>query len=139
MDEDVRVEDSILLSTKKSLGLDPSVTEFDPDITMCINSALNVLTQLGVGPTKGFSISSKEDTWDGLIGDEPRLNLVKTYIFLKTKMAFDPPTIGGLMTSYQEQIKELEWRINVQVDPAYTFDDKEDVSCTITNCTTTDV
>lgn len=129
MDEDVKVEDSILLSTKKSLGLEPTMEAFDPDIIMCINSALNVLTQLGVGPVEGFSISSKEDTWDGFIGEEPRLNMVKTYIYLKTKMVFDPPTIGGLMTSYQEQIKELEWRINVQVDPAYTFDDKEDALC----------
>lgn len=124
MDEDVRVEDSILLSTKKSLGLDPSVTDFDPDIIMCINTALNILTQLGVGPIDGFSISSEEDTWEQFIGEEPRLNMVKTYIFMKTKMIFDPPTIGGLMTAYQEQIKELEWRINVQVDPAYTFDER---------------
>lgn len=123
---DVKTEDSILLSVKKSLGLDPSVTDFDPDIIMCINTALNILTQLGVGPIEGFSIASEEDTWEQFIGEEPRLNLVKTYIFMKTKMIFDPPTIGGLMTAYQEQIKELEWRINVQVDPAYTFDEKEE-------------
>lgn len=119
---DVKVEDSILLSTKKSLGLDPSMEHFDTDIIMCVNTALNVLTQLGVGPIEGFSISSAEETWDQFLGDETRLNLVKTYVFLKTKMIFDPPTIGGLISSYQEQLKEYEWRINVQVDPEDTFD-----------------
>lgn len=125
MDENVKVEDSIVLSTKKSLGLTPEITEFDPDIIMCINTALNILSQIGVGPIEGFSVFSNENTWGEFIGEDPRLNIVKTYVFLKTKMIFDPPTIGGLMNSYQDQIKELEWRINVQVDPVYTFDNRE--------------
>lgn len=120
--EDVRVEDSILLSTKKSLGIEPEVTHFDPDIIVCINSALNVLTQLGVGPNEGFSISSADDTWDSFIGSEKRLNMVKTYIVLKTKLMFDPPNIGSVMEAYKEQIKEYECRINYQVDPGDAFD-----------------
>lgn len=124
MDENVKILDSILLSTKKSLGLDPSVTEFDPDIIMCINTSLNVLTQLGVGPIEGFSISSEENIWSEFIGEDPRLNIVKSYVYLKTKMIFDPPTVGSLVSACNDQIKELEWRINVQVDPEDTFDER---------------
>lgn len=124
MMDEKKVRNSILLSVKKSLGINPDMTQFDPDIIMCINSALNNLTQLGVKPANGFSISSDEEEWGQLIGDEQRLNLVKSYVFLKTKMIFDPPTIGGLLNAHQEQIKELEWRINAQVDPDYTFDEE---------------
>lgn len=124
MDENVKILDSILLSTKKSLGLDPSVTEFDPDIIMCINTSLNVLTQLGVGPIEGFNISSEENIWSEFIGEDPRLNIVKSYVYLKTKMIFDPPTVGSLVSACNDQIKELEWRINVQVDPEDTFDER---------------
>lgn len=121
---DVKVEDSILLSVKKNLGLDPSMTHFDPDITMCINTALNVLTQLGVGPVDGFVISSEDNTWDQFIGEDRRLNMVKTYVSIKTKLIFDPPTVGAVMESYKEQVKEYEWRLNVQVDPEDTFDEE---------------
>lgn len=121
MDE-IKVEDSILLSTKKSLGLDPSMTHFDPDITMCINSALNVLTQYGVGSIEGFAIESDKETWNEFIGEEKRLNMVKSYVYLKTKLMFDPPTVGALMQSYKEQIQEYECRIGYQVDPEDTFD-----------------
>lgn len=122
---DVKVEDSILLSVKKSLGLEPSMTHFDPDIIMCINSAFNVLTQLGVGPIEGFSISSYENDWTEFI-DDVRLNMVKTYIFLKTKIVFDPPTGNAVLECYKEQIKEYEWRLNCQVDPSNTFDENKE-------------
>lgn len=123
MEENVKVgNNSILLSIKKSLGLSSDVDVFDIDIIMCINSALNILTQLGVGPVKGFSIASEEETWDQFIGEDPRLNMAKTYIFLKTKLTFDPPTTSGILEAYKEQIKEYECRLSYQVDPEYTFD-----------------
>jgi hypothetical protein len=115
-------EDSILDCTKKSLGIDEDATEFDTDIIMLINSALNVLTQLGVGPTDGYAISSSADTWDQFLGNDLRLNMAKSYVFLKVKMAFDPPTVGGVLSSYAEQIKEYESRLNYAVDPINTFD-----------------
>lgn len=121
---DIKVEDSILLSTKKNLGLDPSMTHFDPDIIMCINSALNVLTQLGVGPIDGFIITSQDETWDQFIGDEKRLNMVKSHIYLKTKIVFDPPTGNAVLETYKEQIREYECRLSYQVDPEYTFDQR---------------
>lgn len=122
MGEELKVEDSILLSIKKNLGLAPDMDNFDVDLIITINSALNILTQLGVGPNEGFSISSSENTWDEFISDEKRLNLVKTYVQLKTKVIFDPPSIGSVSNSYAELIKELEWRINAQADPGDNFD-----------------
>lgn len=127
MADAISTADSILLSTKKSLGLPEEVEDFDPDIIMCINSALNVLTQLGVGPVKGVSISSKEDTWDLLIGDDPRLNMAKSLVYLRTKVAFDPPTGNAILESYREQIREYECRLSYQVDPGYAFDEEEEV------------
>lgn len=118
----VSIEDSILLSVKKKLGLDPTLTQFDPDIIMAINTSLNILTQLGVGPVEGISISSENDTWDQLIGDEIRLNMAKTYVWLRTRLIFDPPTTNALLASVKEQIAEYEVRLNYQVDPDYTFD-----------------
>lgn len=124
MEEDaaVAIEDSILLSVKKSLGLDPSLTQFDIDIIMAINTALNILTQLGVGPVEGFSISSEKETWDSFIGDEIRLNMVKTYVWLRVRLIFDPPTTNALLDSVKTQITEYEVRLNYQVDPDDTFD-----------------
>lgn len=119
---DVKVEDSILLSTKKSLGIDPHMEHFDPDIIMCINSAFNILTQLGVGPSDGFSISSANDRWDQFTGEGPWWNMVKSYIFMKTRILFDPPTGNALLQCYQDQIREFECRLNYRVDPEDTFD-----------------
>jgi hypothetical protein len=115
-------ENSILSCTKKNLGIDDDFTGFDADVIMCVNTSLNVLTQLGVGPKEGFSISSKDETWDQFIGDNKRLNMVKSYIFMKTKLMFDPPTISAVLSAYQEQVKEYESRLNYEVDPPETFE-----------------
>lgn len=124
IDPETILEDSILSSTKKSLGLEPEITQFDPDIIMCINSVLNILTQLGVGPSQGFMVLSKDATWKQFLGDDQRLNMAKGYIFMKVKLMFDPPSIAAVLSSYQELIKEYEWRLNCQVDPIEAFDDE---------------
>lgn len=120
--EDIKVEDSILLSIKKQLGSCLDTDHFDPDVIITINGALNILTQLGVGPVEGFSISSSQETWKDFVGDDKRLKMVTTYVYLKAKLVFDPPTTGAVLEVCKELIKEYEWRINVQVDPPYTFD-----------------
>lgn len=102
---------SILDSVKKSIGIDKEYAAFDPDIIMHINSVLATLNQLGVGPESGFSIEDSSTTWNELIGDDPRYNSVKTYVFLKVRTLFDPPTASHLMTAMNEQIREFEWRI----------------------------
>jgi len=108
------VNDSILTSTKKALGLDEGYEAFDPDIIMHINSALSRLNQLGIGPELGFMIEDKEALWDTFLGSDPRLNNVKTYVYLRVRLLFDPPQTGFHTQAMQEQIKELEWLINAQ-------------------------
>lgn len=109
--------ESILDSVKKGLGIIFSYTEFDSDIIMGINTSFSVLTQLGVGPAEGFSISDNTTEWSDYLSNDPRLNMVKTYVTKKTKLFFDPPTTGPLSEAFNKTLNELEWRINVAVDP----------------------
>lgn len=107
--------DSILTSIKKLLGIAEDYTYFDADIIMYINSALMILNQLGVG-TSGFAIKDSADTWTDFIPDGRDLGLVKTYVYFKVKLAFDPPLSSAVIESVNNQLNELEWRINVEVD-----------------------
>jgi hypothetical protein len=112
-----KVDKSILLSTKKLLGLDENYEIFDTDVVIHINSALAILNQLGVGPENGFRITGKKETWSDFLGDdETLLNTVKDYVYLKTRLVFDPP-VGSMIDLMKSQIAELEWRINVSVEP----------------------
>lgn len=111
------MNDSILTTIKKLLGIAEDDTSFDTDVIININMALNVLLQLGVGPKNGFSITGNTETWSDYINDMSKLEMVKTYIYLKVKLIFDPPQSSRVIESIENQIKELEWRANVQVDP----------------------
>ena len=106
-------DDSILTGTKKPLGLDEDYTVYDPDIMMHINSVFVTLNQLGIGPDAGFSIEDKSSVWSDFLGNDPRLNNVKTYTYLRVKILFDPPQTSYLVDAMQKQIAELEWRLNV--------------------------
>lgn len=108
--------DSILTSIKKLLGLTDEYTNFDTDIIIHINSVLMVLNQLGVGPSEGFSIQDKSSTWDEFITEESKLEAVRTYIYLKVKLVFDPPLNSSVMEALKQSINELEWRLNVQAE-----------------------
>ena len=108
----ISTSSSILDSTKKTLGLSPDYDVFDPDIIMHINTVFSFLQQLGVGPTEGFMIEDASTTWDEFISDT-RLNSIKSYIFLRVKLLFDPPQTSFVLSAMKEQIQELEWRINV--------------------------
>jgi len=108
------VDESILTSIKEQLGL-ANVDDFDKILIPHINTALNTLTQIGVGDcTTGYIIRDGTETWSDFFTDE-RIAMIQNYIFLKVKLSFDPPT-GSVLTAYQEMIKELEWRINAVVD-----------------------
>lgn len=109
--------DSILTSIKKLLGITEEYENFDQDIIMHINSAFMILNQLGVGPKSGFSISDKSSTWDEFIPENSNLEAVKTYVHLKVKLMFDPPLSSTVIEAIKTQINELEWRLNVSVDP----------------------
>jgi hypothetical protein len=107
---------SILDSVKKDLGIEVQYTHFAPDVIMGINSAFSILTQLGVGPSSGFSIEDRTALWTDFIPDDNHLEFVKSYVSKKTKQLFDPPQTGPLASALDQVLKELEWRINVAVE-----------------------
>lgn len=109
--------DNILEGTKKILGLAPDYDAFDHDVMTHINTALATLTQIGVGPAQGFMIESGDEEWGTFLGEDVALNPVKTYIYMKVRMAFDPPTTAFHLSSLKEQIQEMEWRLQVTADP----------------------
>jgi len=121
------MNDSILTSTKKMVGIEADYTAFDLDIINHINTVFTVLTQLGVGPSLGFMIEDDTSTWSEFIGTDPRLNSVKTYVYLRVRLLFDPPTTSYLINAMQEQINMLEWRLNVTVDSGSTTSTQDDV------------
>lgn len=109
--------DSILQSIKKLLGLDENYDAFDDDVIMHINSVLMILTQLGVGPKNGFSITGEEETWGDYLGEDiSKLGAVKTYVYLKVKTMFDPTSSSVVNEATKEMLKELEWRLNSEIE-----------------------
>lgn len=104
---------SILTSVKKILGIEEDYTAFDPDVVIHINSVFFTLNQLGIGPTTGFAIEDDTATWDDFLDGDLRLNSVKTYVYLRVRLLFDPPTTSYMIEAMRDQIRELEWRINV--------------------------
>lgn len=111
------VSESILTSIKKLLGIDEAEESFDVDIKFAINSAMMILNQLGVGPVDCFLITDKTSTWSSFLGTSTDLESVKSYIYIKTKLLFDPPTSGILVGAFENQLKELEFRLNIQAEP----------------------
>lgn len=109
--------ESILTSIKKMLGIAEEYTHFDPDIIMHINSVFMTLNQLGVGPSEGFYIEDDLTEWVKFIPDVTKLQAVKTYMYLRVRLLFDPSSLGSAtLAAYERQIQELEWRLNVAVD-----------------------
>lgn len=103
---------SILTEVKKTLNLAAGYTAFDEDIKLYINGVFSTLAQLGIGPEIGYAIEDATPTWDDFLGGDLQLNSVKTYMYLRVRMLFDPPQTGFLMEALQKQISELEWRMN---------------------------
>ena len=110
--------DSILTSIKKSLGIGEDDVSFDTDIVMSINTAVASLTQMGVGPPNGFRIEDKTAEWSDFLGTAIDLESVKSFIYLKVKLLFDPPSSSALIDSINRVLGELEFRIYVCVDNA---------------------
>ena len=110
------MDDSILITTKKLLGLDDNYTPFDQDIIVFINGAMMVLQQLGVGPLKGFTITDATQTWSDFLPSDIMLDGVKQYIYLYVRLAFDPPASSVVMEAMNKQKAELEWRLREQAE-----------------------
>ena len=110
-----KINESILTSIKKLLGVSESCTDFDSDIIMHINTALMILNQLGVGK-ENYAIEDKENTWDEFVEEIDRFSAIKSYVHLKVKLMFDPPLNAALVEAVQQSIRELEWRLNVRAE-----------------------
>lgn len=108
--------ESILTSIKKLLGITEEYEHFDQDIIIHINSALFTLKQLGVGPSEGFTISDESAKWTDFVSDIHKIESVKSYIYFKVRLAFDPPASSSVMEAMKNQISEYEWRLNVEVE-----------------------
>lgn len=119
--------DSILISIKKLLGIDAYCDQFDTDVLLHINSVFMILNQLGVGPANGFVVTSNTEKWSDFIGDDQTIESVKTYVFLKVKLIFDPPQSSAAIESINRLISELEWRLNVAVDPGRKTEGEEEI------------
>lgn len=106
--------DSILNTVKKALNVPADYDAFDPDIIMHINGVFSTLNQLGLGPDEGFRIDDSTPEWSAFLNGDDRLNNVKSYMYLRVRMLFDPPATSFHLESLNVQAKELEWRINAQ-------------------------
>lgn len=117
--------DSILTSIKKLLGITEDYEHFDTDIIMHINSVFMILTQLGVGPSEGFFIENKEAKWSDFIEDASQTTMmgVRSYVYMRVKLLFDPPQSGIVTDMMNKQINEFEWRLNIAAEPAPVSDD----------------
>ena len=110
------MQESILTSIKKLLGITEEYTHFDADIIMHINSVFMILMQLGIGPADGFSISDSDSVWSDFLSDTTWLESVKSYVYLKVKLVFDPPQSGTVIGSMEKLITEFEWRCQEEQD-----------------------
>ena len=110
--------ESILTSIKKLLGIDEEYTHFDADIIMHINSVLMILTQLGVGPETGFVIEDDTSTWADFVPEvnAAQLHAIKSYIYMKVKLMFDPPLSSAVIEAMNRQIAEFEWRLILKLE-----------------------
>lgn len=109
--------DSILTSIKKMLGIAEEDKYYDPDVIMHINSVFMTLNQLGVGPASVFHIADDTSVWTDFVSDDSfPVEAIKTYVYLKVKLVFDPPNNSAVIESIHNSINELEWRINLAAE-----------------------
>ena len=123
MEVNISNNDSILTSIKKLMGLTEEYDAFDQDILILINSVLFELEQIGVKAKDGFSLSDKTAVWSDYSDDDRLLNALKPYIYMKTKLTFDPPTSSGALESMNRIIDRFEWRINLYSDTGGMIND----------------
>lgn len=117
------MKDSILLSVKKMLGLTEEYEAFDLDIITHINSVFTILTQIGVGPSNGFMIEDKTAIWTNFIKNMSLYQLVKSYMVLKVRLLFDPPTSSAALECYKTQANEYEWRLKTMAEIQEVMED----------------
>ena len=112
------MQDSILMTIRKLVCGDPYADHFDTDLLVHINACFSILNRLGVGPENGFVVTDETQSWSSYSDNDRILNMVKTYITLKVRVIFDPPLTSSVLDAMNKEISQLEWRLNVAVDPA---------------------
>jgi hypothetical protein len=115
-----QVTNSILHDIKQMLGQEWDDTTYDLDIMILINTVFFNLNQINVGPPEGYTIDDENNLWPEFIGDSKNLHAVKTYIYIRVRLTFDPPTTGPLVTALEKQADKLEWTLMVEADPVPT-------------------
>ena len=116
-ERNVKIRSSILLSVKDALGIVPELNAFDNQLIMHINTVFGLLFQLGVGPTETqFTITGESEIWEEFIAEQIDVEFVRSYMFLKVRLLFDPPSTATLYDAYGNQIREMEWRLRVAGD-----------------------
>lgn len=103
--------DNILETIKKMLGMDPQYRAFDTDIRVNINSYLSSLVQMGIGPPEGFMLIDGNEVWSDFLADAKDIEAAKTYLYLKVKIVFDPPSSSSVLEAMNRAATELEWRL----------------------------
>lgn len=116
MSETSTVNSSILLSVKKMLGPSADYDVFDPELIIYINSVFGTLHQLGVGPEEKFVITGDSELWSDFTTEGEEIEEVKSYMYLRVRLLFDPPSSSFVLSSFKEQIKELEWRLQCKAE-----------------------
>lgn len=112
-------DSSILMSIKKLLNIDPEDQAFDTDIGMLINAEFMTLHQLGIGPDEGFSIHEADTLWTDFSSDPTLIEAVKSYVYMKVRLIFDPPASSVVADAFNARIHELEFRLNCQAERDY--------------------
>lgn len=120
------MEESILTSVKKMLGMPPEYTAYDEDVTIAINTVFSTCYQLGVGPENPYYISGSTEKWSDFTEDRKTIEMIKTYMFMKVKLIFDPPLNSSVLESYTQMAKEYEWRLHVADDVVRHYVPEED-------------
>ncbi len=117
MERTVKMNESILTTVKKLLGVAEECEDFDADIIMYINMALFALVQMGIGPEKGYMIAGKENLWSEFLADPVQAAAVKAYVAVKVRLlGFDPPQSNTTMEALKNTASEMEWRLNLEHD-----------------------
>lgn len=113
----MEMSESILTSVKKLLGIQEECEEFDADILMHINSAIFTLRQIGVGPDSIYTVYDKSQTYDDYLGEgNPEQAQVKTYLYYKVRVGWDPPSSSFAVEALEKKIQEAEWRLKIEVE-----------------------
>lgn len=113
----MEMSESILTSIKKLLGIQEECEEFDADILMHINSAIFTLRQIGVGPDSIYTVYDKSQTYDDYLGEgKPEQAQVKTYLYYKVRVGWDPPSSSFAIDSLEKKIQEAEWRLKTEIE-----------------------